>query len=755
MSRRRDSASRTARLYQPKRRSKNEAAAVDAVSAAAAEEGVDSSAAAMAGAGGGEKVAMYDVRRHPDTAATTCSLKPFTPTASTQPPASRTSRGCSGNWLVGRGASDAECGASGREGSATGVCWSGGISEEADRRSIVAAGILLTEPLVAAAAAAAARDTATTAAEGAAEHPGKHAVAAASSDAILTLQMSHWIGGDGTAGAADATREAAPPKEASATAAKAARPSNPAQPSAATLHPEESCILGTASTAAATAAAGVCGVEAQEAAAARATPDDSVPLDVIAVTDGQDITEAADISMAASSTAPIGSTLGAAKELFAHPAAAAAAVACDACQICADFCSNSRCLRCLPRRQRFRMQLWGLCCCDCCACCFCKSEAAAAHAAEAALAADPGVEVVARYNVAAAAAAAAGAHHVAAAHESGWKKSAASPTACPRQLGKNEIEEVPVESLPRRASTCVVVAAVAAAAAAAPAAEAAAVAGLPAVAAAAAAAAAAQQKGRCCLEDEVPSRMHSKGVCCQSSGGKRSWSAPILACAAEISNVAATAAVAGFRSSIRMAYDFVMRWLVGRGTLAGSGRAEFPLPHSSSSSGGRGDLPSFTPCQVYRHFLLGSLLLYANKKVYKINGLLGRHPGGDTCLLKHLAQDCTRDFLFHTRCGRCLWRGFLVGVSESCAGWTDSKQQRLAELKEQFLLQYMQKHQPDMQHEHSYQQSWLLLQQQQQAFKTLKDAGCNRCRPEKLGGLRAGEALAEDEDNRHMPEADA
>ncbi|OEH77192.1 hypothetical protein cyc_02247 [Cyclospora cayetanensis] len=428
--------------------------------------------------------------------------------------------------------------------------------------------------------------------------------------AISKEKMSHWIGGDGTAGAADATREAAPPKEASATAAKAARPSNPAQPSAATLHPEESCILGTASTAAATAAAGVCGVEAQEAAAARATPDDSVPLDVIAVTDGQDITEAADISMAASSTAPIGSTLGAAKELFAHPAA--------------------------------------------------------------------------------------------------------------REI---------------------------------------------------------LQKGRCCLEDEVPSRMHRQ-LPEERLLPQEQHQQTLLSALADIFSLSPHEhleeqraqclhrSVRGLeeddqkresdsRSSIRMAYDFVMRWLVGRGTLAGSGRAEFPLPHSSSSSGGRGDLPSFTPCQVYRHFLLGSLLLYANKKVYKINGLLGRHPGGDTCLLKHLAQDCTRDFLFHTRCGRCLWRGFLVGVSESCAGWTDSKQQRLAELKEQFLLQYMQKHQPDMQHEHSYQQSWLLLQQQQQAFKTLKDAGCNRCRPEKLGGLRAGEALAEDEDNRHMPEADA
>jgi cytochrome b involved in lipid metabolism len=55
-------------------------------------------------------------------------------------------------------------------------------------------------------------------------------------------------------------------------------------------------------------------------------------------------------------------------------------------------------------------------------------------------------------------------------------------------------------------------------------------------------------------------------------------------------------------------------------------------------------------------------LIVANKNVYEISELFDIHPGGKNCLIKHLYQDCTIDYNFHSRYGKLNWKKYKIGV---------------------------------------------------------------------------------------------
>ena len=60
--------------------------------------------------------------------------------------------------------------------------------------------------------------------------------------------------------------------------------------------------------------------------------------------------------------------------------------------------------------------------------------------------------------------------------------------------------------------------------------------------------------------------------------------------------------------------------------------------------------------------------IVANDNVYDITELLDKHPGGKNCLIKHLKQDCTLDYNFHSKNGKKEWNKYKIGIikTEKC-----------------------------------------------------------------------------------------
>ena len=52
--------------------------------------------------------------------------------------------------------------------------------------------------------------------------------------------------------------------------------------------------------------------------------------------------------------------------------------------------------------------------------------------------------------------------------------------------------------------------------------------------------------------------------------------------------------------------------------------------------------------------------LFGKKIYYNIEELLDKHPGGYKCLIERINQDCTNDYMFHSKSGKLSWRKYRV-----------------------------------------------------------------------------------------------
>jgi len=77
---------------------------------------------------------------------------------------------------------------------------------------------------------------------------------------------------------------------------------------------------------------------------------------------------------------------------------------------------------------------------------------------------------------------------------------------------------------------------------------------------------------------------------------------------------------------------------------------------------------TFTMCQIARHNTTDSCWIVANKTVYDCTAFIaaGKHPGGNTAILKKAGKDCSADFKFHSKGGRRLWSKLVIGKIVKC-----------------------------------------------------------------------------------------
>lgn len=89
----------------------------------------------------------------------------------------------------------------------------------------------------------------------------------------------------------------------------------------------------------------------------------------------------------------------------------------------------------------------------------------------------------------------------------------------------------------------------------------------------------------------------------------------------------------------------------------------------------------YTMCQVRRHNHEGSAWLVAGDTIYDATSYMHNHPGGVKSILRKAGgeQDCTRDFQFHSRQGKQLFKKCEVGKLRECScsssSEPDAKQQ--------------------------------------------------------------------------------
>lgn len=63
----------------------------------------------------------------------------------------------------------------------------------------------------------------------------------------------------------------------------------------------------------------------------------------------------------------------------------------------------------------------------------------------------------------------------------------------------------------------------------------------------------------------------------------------------------------------------------------------------------RSNVAATQPCHIYAH-----------GKVYDVSGYAERHPGGPNAILKRIGQDATKDYDFHSKQAKQVWKKMRV-----------------------------------------------------------------------------------------------
>ena len=76
---------------------------------------------------------------------------------------------------------------------------------------------------------------------------------------------------------------------------------------------------------------------------------------------------------------------------------------------------------------------------------------------------------------------------------------------------------------------------------------------------------------------------------------------------------------------------------------------------------------------VAKHKMPGDCWIMANGYVYDCSRYLAKHPGGPRAILNRAGQDATKDFDFHTRQGKNIWKRLQVGRVAHCTSQARSE----------------------------------------------------------------------------------
>jgi hypothetical protein len=72
---------------------------------------------------------------------------------------------------------------------------------------------------------------------------------------------------------------------------------------------------------------------------------------------------------------------------------------------------------------------------------------------------------------------------------------------------------------------------------------------------------------------------------------------------------------------------------------------------------------TYSTCEIARHNTEDSAWLVVGNDVFDVTKFLNQHPGGKESILRKSGGvvDCSKDFLFHSKRGRKLWRSCYIG----------------------------------------------------------------------------------------------
>ncbi len=69
----------------------------------------------------------------------------------------------------------------------------------------------------------------------------------------------------------------------------------------------------------------------------------------------------------------------------------------------------------------------------------------------------------------------------------------------------------------------------------------------------------------------------------------------------------------------------------------------------------------YTKEEIKKHNNNKSFWLVCNTKVYDITTFINKHPGGSEILLKKTNIDCSKDYNFHSKNAKKIWKKYLIG----------------------------------------------------------------------------------------------
>jgi cytochrome b involved in lipid metabolism len=77
---------------------------------------------------------------------------------------------------------------------------------------------------------------------------------------------------------------------------------------------------------------------------------------------------------------------------------------------------------------------------------------------------------------------------------------------------------------------------------------------------------------------------------------------------------------------------------------------------------------TYSTCEIARHNTEDSAWLVVGNDVFDVTKFLNQHPGGKESILRKSGGvvDCSKDFLFHSKNGRKLWRSCYIGRVQKC-----------------------------------------------------------------------------------------
>lgn len=85
-------------------------------------------------------------------------------------------------------------------------------------------------------------------------------------------------------------------------------------------------------------------------------------------------------------------------------------------------------------------------------------------------------------------------------------------------------------------------------------------------------------------------------------------------------------------------------------------------------------LQGYTRCEVRRHNTRESLWIMAHGNIYDATRYVSEHPGGEAAIVRRsTAQaDASEDYDFHSKGGKNVWKGLLVGELKRCPSEPES-----------------------------------------------------------------------------------